>query len=162
MFSQNIVILRLVASGGGRRSLFTMEVSALEDNYLEVDDDDLIDNVLYNLTDEIVDLTSTTSTTAAQQPHFRDDPLIPIYSSGKDRSFSSKNVAEEIMNGVSTHLISSLVPHQPNENIAFMIGTHLHSTWAIGRTSYRTISVLGRMMARKLCTTQHRIKLPEK
>ena len=77
MFSQNIVILLLVTSGGGRRSLFTMEVSALEDTSLvEVDDDDLIDNVLHNLTDEdIVDLTSTTSTTAAQPPHFRDDPL---------------------------------------------------------------------------------------
>ena len=75
MFSQNIVILLLVASGGGRCSLFTMEVSTLEDNSLvEVDDDDLIDNVLHNLTDEdIVDLTSTTSTTAAQPPHFRDE-----------------------------------------------------------------------------------------
>ena len=131
MFSQNTVILLLVASGGGPRSLFTMEVSALEDNSLvEVDDDDLIDSVLHNLTNEdIVDLTSTTSTTAAQQPHFRDDPLILIYSSGKDRSFSSKNVAEEIMNGVSTHLISSLVPHQPNENIAFMIGTQYLGHW---------------------------------
>ena len=50
MFSQNIVILLLVASGGGRRSLFTMEVSALEDNSLvEVDDHDLIDNFLHNL-----------------------------------------------------------------------------------------------------------------
>ena len=72
---------------------------------------------------------SRAPTTAAQQPHFRDDPLIPIYSSGKDRSFSSKNVAEEIMNGVSTHLISSLVPHQPNENIAFMIGTQYLGHW---------------------------------
>ena len=53
MFSQNIVILLLVASGGGPRSLFTMEVSALEDNSLvEVDDDDIIDSVLHNLTDE--------------------------------------------------------------------------------------------------------------
>ena len=131
MFLQNIVIFLLVASGGGRRSFSTMENSALEDNSLvEIDDDDLIDNVLHNLTGEdIVDLTTTTSTTAAQQPHFRDDPLIPIYSSGKARSFSSKNVAEEIMNGVSTYLISSLVPHQPNENIAFMIGTQYLGHW---------------------------------
>ena len=33
------------------------------------------------------------------------------------------------MNGVSTHLISSLAPHQPNENIAFMIGTQYLGHW---------------------------------
>ena len=91
--------------------------------------DDLIENVLETLQEEdIVDLTNTApSSTAAH--HFRDDPLLPIYSSGKDRPFSSKNIAEEIMNGVSTHLISSLVPHQPDENIAFMIGTQYLGHW---------------------------------
>ena len=124
----NIVILVLTSTGGGSRSIFTMEEM----------DSDLIENVLSNLRDEeIIDLTnlntvnttssSTTATTTAQ--HFRDDPLIPIYSAGNNRPFSSKNVAEEILNGVSTHLISSLVPHQPNENIAFVIGTQYLGHW---------------------------------
>ena len=85
--------------------------------------------VMDNLQEEdIVDLTDTASSSTAPH-HFRDDPLLPIYSSGKDRPFSSKVVAEEIMNGVSTHLISSLVPHQPDENIAFMIGTQYLDHW---------------------------------
>ena len=33
------------------------------------------------------------------------------------------------MNGVSTHLISSLFPHQTDENIAFMINTQYLGHW---------------------------------
>ena len=94
--------------------------------------DDLIDDVLVDLSEEdIVDLTASTTTSTAKTTtqHFWGDPLIPIYSSGKTRPFSSKNIAQEIMNGVSTHQISSLVPHQPDENIAFMIGTQYLGHW---------------------------------
>ena len=106
----------------------TFTLSTMEDNSLVEVDDDLIDSVLTNLTDEdIADLSTSTTTNAGR--YFRDDPLIPIYSSGKNQSFSSKNVAEEIMNGVSTHLISSLVPHQPTESIVFMIGSQYLGHW---------------------------------
>ena len=79
-----------------------------------VEMDDLIDDVLVDLSEkDIVVLTaSTTVSTAKTTKHLRGDPLITIYSSGKTRPFSSKNIAHEIMNGLSTHQISSLVPHQ--------------------------------------------------
>ena len=42
---------------------------------------------------------------------------------------NSKCIAQEIVNGVETHLVSSLVPHQPSENISFMIGTQYIGHW---------------------------------
>ena len=103
------------------------------DESMQIDDSYLIESVLENLPNEDVDidLTSTSDTegTSTPTPHFRDDPLIPVYSSGKNRPYTTKNVAEKIINGVSTHLISSLVPHQPDEDIAFMIGTQYLGHW---------------------------------
>ena len=101
---------------------------------MDIDDSDLIESVLENLNEDIViDLTATTSsstnTTTSTPTHFRDDPLIPVYSLGKNRPFSSKNVAEKIINGISAHLVSSLVPHQPDEDVAFMIGTQYLGHW---------------------------------
>ena len=103
------------------------------DESMQIDDSYLIESVLENLPNEDVDidLTSNSDTegTSTPTPHFRDDPLIPVYSSGKNRPYTTNNVTEKIINGVSTHLISSLVPHQPDEDIAFMIGTQYLGHW---------------------------------
>ena len=91
--------------------------------------DELLDDVLNNLDDSIVDIHSSTTSSSVSVRYFRDDPLIPIYSSNKERPVHSKSIAQEIVNGVETHLVSSLVPHQPSENISFMIGTQYIGHW---------------------------------
>ena len=91
--------------------------------------DELLDDVLNYLVDSIVDIHSSTTSSSVSVRYFRDDPLIPIYSSNKERPVHSKSIAQEIVNGVETHLVSSLVPHQPSENISFMIGTQYIGHW---------------------------------
>ena len=103
---------------------------------------------------DIFDLTTTTSTTAAQPPQFKDDPLIPIYPSGKDH-FHRRLLPKRLW---TEWVLISFLPSFPINRKKTSRSWLAHSTWDIGRT----ITVVGRMMARKIYTIQHRIKLPEK
>ena len=107
-------------------SLAALDQSSQLNEYLQINDSDLIEVVPENLNEDLViDLTisSSTKTTTSTTTHFQGNPLIPVYSPGTNRPFYSKNIAEKIINGISTHLVSSLIPHQADEDIAFMIGT---------------------------------------
>ena len=69
------------------------------DESMQIDDSYLIESVLENLPNEDVDidLTSNSDTegTSTPTPHFRDDPLIPVYSSGKNRPYNYKQCYRE-------------------------------------------------------------------
>ena len=103
----------------------------MEDEFLP--SDELIHDVLNDLDNTTIDLDSSTPSSSASTPpvavrYFREDPLIPIYSI-KERPVNSKSIAQEIVDGVETHLVSSLVPHQPSENVSFMVGTQYLGHW---------------------------------
>ena len=73
-----------------------------------------------------VDIGNTNSTISQ---YFSDDPLLPVYQPGISTPFASKVIAEEIINGVNPELIAKLVPHQPADNVNFMIGLDFLGHW---------------------------------
>ena len=60
--------------------------------------------------------------------YFNGDPLLPIYER-RQKPLATKVVAAGIENGINNSLIAKLIPHQPAENMPFMIGTNFLGHW---------------------------------
>ena len=147
------VILLLTSRGEGSRWTLVMEELVDLDESMQIDDSYLIESVLENLPNEDVDidLTSNSDTegTSTPTPHFRDDPLIPVYSSGKNRPYTTKMLQRKL----ST--VSAPISYLPlfrtsqtktlrswsEPSISGIGKTYLVTTWVPGGTTVQNLSI---------------------
>ena len=62
--------------------------------------------------------------------YYRDEPLLPVYETGKSKPFPTRVFAEHVVNGdIHGDLIAKLVPHQPTDNLTFFIGLDYLDHW---------------------------------
>ena len=71
---------------------------------------------------------ATESQDLVQVELFNEDSLLPIYQR-TNKSLGTKIVTENIVNGIDPSRISKLVPHQPADNVSFMIGLDFLDHW---------------------------------